>query len=117
MNYDFQRNFTSTFNNGVSTQFVTTRVRPLSGLFGPKFQTPGPFKFFVTGKVGFINFTKTDAAVTPGTISNAISASGYGGAHCALYPGGGLDGFLGPCRMCREAVGEVVVHSGSFRRL
>jgi len=73
MNYDFERNFTSTFNNGVSTQFVTTRVRPLTGLFGPKFQTPGPFKFFVTGKVGFINFTKTNAAVTPGTVGNAIS--------------------------------------------
>src|SRR5215468_10881086 len=30
MNYDFTRNFTSTFNNGVSTQFVTTKVRPLT---------------------------------------------------------------------------------------
>ena len=61
MNYDFQRNFTTFCSNCVSTSFVTTKVRPLTGLFGPKFQTPGPFKFFVTGKVGFINFTKTNA--------------------------------------------------------
>jgi polyisoprenoid-binding protein YceI len=93
MNYDFERNFTSTFNNGVSTQFVTTRVRPLTGLFGPKFQTSGPFKFFVTGKVGFINFSKTNAAVTPGTVGNAISGVGNGGTHLAVYPGAGFEGF------------------------
>src|SRR6266536_1715757 len=63
MNYDFERNFTTTFDNGVSTSFATTRLRPLTGLFGPKFQTPGAFKFFVTGKVGFVNFTRTGAAV------------------------------------------------------
>jgi hypothetical protein len=39
MSYDFERNFTSVFSNGISTQFVTTRLRPLTGLFGPKFQT------------------------------------------------------------------------------
>jgi len=57
MNYDFERNFTTITNNGGTTSFTTTRLRPLTGLFGPKFQTPGPFKFFVTGKLGFINFT------------------------------------------------------------
>ncbi len=86
MNYDFERNFTTTFNNGATTSFVTTRVRPLTGLFGPKFQTPGPFKFFVTGKVGFINFTKTNAAVTPGTVGNAISGDFYPIA-CSCPPG------------------------------
>src|SRR3954452_2760759 len=48
MAYDFKRNFTSTFSDGVSTAFVDTRLRPLHALFGPKFQTPGPFKAFVT---------------------------------------------------------------------
>src|SRR5262252_9400892 len=31
MSYDFSRNFTTTFSNGLSTSFVTTRVRPLTG--------------------------------------------------------------------------------------
>src|SRR5438309_2339697 len=58
MSYDFARNFTSTFSNGVTTQFVKTNLRPLTTLFGPKFQagTSGPFRVFVTGKVGFVNF-------------------------------------------------------------
>src|SRR5262245_11737402 len=50
MAYDFKRNFTSVFSNGISTQFVDTRLRPLHALFGPKFQfgTSGPFRAFVT---------------------------------------------------------------------
>ena len=117
MNYDFERNFTSTFNNGVSTQFVTTRVRPLTGLFGPKFQTPGPFKFFVTGKVGFINFTRTNAAVTPGTVGNAISGVGNGGTHLAVYPGAGFEGFWGPFGLRLEAGDEVFFNNGTFNNL
>ena len=117
MNYDFTRNFTSTFNNGVSTQFVTTKVRPLTGLFGPKFQTSGPFKFFVTGKVGFINFTKTDAAVTPGTVGNAIAGVGGGGTHFALYPGAGFEGFWGFFGLRLEAGDEVFLNNGTYNNL
>jgi len=39
MNYDFKRNYTNTFSNGVTTSFVTTGVRPLTGLFGPRIYT------------------------------------------------------------------------------
>jgi len=53
MAYDFKRNFTSTFSDGINTQLVNTRLRPLTALFGPKFQarTSGPFRAFVTGKL------------------------------------------------------------------
>ncbi len=117
MNYDFQRNFTTTFNNGVTTSFVTTKVRPLTGLFGPKFETSGPFKFFVTGKVGFINFSKTSAAVTPGTVSNAIAGVGNGGTHFAMYPGAGFESFWGPFGMRLEAGDEVYLNNGTFNNL
>src|SRR5215510_3327453 len=43
MAYDFERNFTSVFSNGITTQFVDTSTRPLHALFGPKFQTSGAF--------------------------------------------------------------------------
>ena len=33
MAYDFKRNFTSTFSDGISTQLVNTRLRPLTALF------------------------------------------------------------------------------------
>lgn len=119
MNYDFQRNFTTVCNgcNGFSTTFVTTRLRPLTGLFGPKFETPGPFKFFVTGKVGFINFTRTDAAVTPGTVGNAISGVGNGGTHFAMYPGAGVEGFWGPFGLRLEAGDEIYLNNGTFNNL
>ena len=61
MNYDLRRNFTNTFNNGFTTAFVTTSVRPFTGLFGPRIYAgaSGPVRVFVTGKVGFINFDET----------------------------------------------------------
>jgi len=117
MNYDFERNFTTTINNGVSTTFTTTRLRPLTGLFGPKFSTPGPFKFFVTGKVGFVNFTRTTAAVTPGTVGNAVSGVGGAGTHLAVYPGAGLEGFWGPFGLRAEIGDEVYFSNGTFNNL
>jgi hypothetical protein len=119
MNYDFERNYTYVCNNcaGVSTNFATTRLRPLTGLFGPKFETPGPFKFFVTGKVGFINFTTTGAAVTPGTVGNAIAGVGGGGTHFAMYPGVGVEGFWGPFGLRLEAGDEVYLNNGTFNNL
>ena len=119
MNYDFERNFTTICNNciGGSTNFTTTRLRPLTGLFGPKFETPGPFKFFVTGKVGFINFTTTGAAVTPGTVGNAIAGVGGGGTHFAMYPGAGFEGFWGPFGLRLEAGDEVYLNNGTYNNL
>lgn len=119
MNYDFSRNFTTTCNNctGVTTTFVTTKVRPLTGLFGPKFTTPGPFKFFITGKLGFVNFTRTGAPVTPGTVGNAISGVGGGGTHFAMYPGAGFEGFWGPFGLRLEAGDEVYLNNGTFNNL
>jgi hypothetical protein len=117
MNYDFERNFTTVCSNCVSTSFTTTRLRPLTGLFGPKFSTSGPFKVFVTGKVGFINFTETRAAVTPGTFGNAVSSVGGAGTHFAVYPGAGVEGFWGPFGLRLEAGDEVYFSNGTFNNL
>jgi len=117
MNYDFERNFTTICDNCASTTFVRTRLRPLTGLFGPKFETPGPFKFFVTGKVGFINFTTSSAAVTPGTVGTAITGVGGGGTHFAMYPGAGFEGFWGPFGLRLEAGDEVYLNNGTFNNL
>ena len=117
MNYDFERNFTTVSSTGGTTSFSTTRLRPLTGLFGPKFQTPGPFKFFVTGKVGFVNFTSTGAAVTPGTVGNAISSVGGPGTHFAAYPGAGLEGFWGPFGLRAEVGDEIYFANGTHNNM
>jgi hypothetical protein len=117
LNYDFERNVTTVCHNCLNSTFTTSRLRPVTGLFGPKFETPGPFKFFVTGKVGFINFTQTNAAVTGGTFGNAVSGVGGAGTHFAVYPGAGVEGFWGPFGLRLEAGDEVYFSNGTFNNL
>jgi hypothetical protein len=51
MAYDFKRNYTTTYTDGVTTTFVDSRLRTLHGLFGPKFQTgSGPFRVLSRAK-------------------------------------------------------------------
>ena len=113
MAYDFKRNFTTTFNNGINTQFVTVRTRPLTGLFGPKFQTgSGPFRAFVTGKVGFVNFS-TSTQNPPNGFNNAINGITAGDTKFALYPGGGIEGFWGPIGLRAEVGDEIYFDNGA----
>jgi hypothetical protein len=68
MSYDFKRNFSSVFSNSVTTQFVNTNLRPLTA-FGPKFQTSSrPFRAYVTGKLGLINFSVSDQNAPAGFV-------------------------------------------------
>jgi hypothetical protein len=120
MSYDFKRNFTNTFSNGISTSFVTTGVRPLTGLFGPRIQagTSGPIRVFVTGKVGFINFSTTNSGVVSGTtFSNSVTGVGGPGTHFALYPGGGIEGFIGPVGLRLEVGDEIYLDNGTYNNL
>jgi len=67
MAYDFKRKFTTTFSDGVTTQFVSTDLRTLHALFGPKIEpSGGPVRFFGTFKVGLINFSTSNQNVTAG---------------------------------------------------
>ena len=118
MAYDFKRNFTNTFNNGISTSFVTTRLRPLTGLFGPKFQagTSGPFRAFVTGKLGFVNFTTTNQNA-PAGFTTSIGNITDGATKFALYPGGGIEGFWGPVGARLEVGDEIYFANGARNNL
>ena len=116
MAYDFERNFTSTFSNGISTQFVDTRLRPLHALFGPKFQTPGAFRAFVTGKVGFINFS-TSNQNAPAGFQGALGGVTSGNTRFALYPGGGVEGFWGPFGLRLEVGDEIYFDDGARNNL
>jgi hypothetical protein len=92
MSYDFKRSFTTTFNNGGMIQFVTTQLRPLHALFGPKIATSGgSARLYGTFKAGFINFSATNrnglsglqrsaSDITSGnTFSSDLSRSRSGG--------------------------------------
>ncbi len=111
MSYDFRRNFTSTFDDGVTTKFVSTDLRPITALFGPKFQTSGPIRAFVTGKVGFINFDATNQQPVAG-FTSGIGAITTGNTRFALYPGGGVEGFFGPLGLRLEVGDEIYFDNG-----
>jgi len=118
MAYDFKRNFTATTNNGISTQFVAIRTRPVTGLFGPKFQagTSGPFRAFVTGKVGFVNFS-SEGALSTEAFENQIEGITNSSTRFALYPGGGVEAFWGPFGLRAEIGDEIYFDNGARNNL
>ena len=116
MGYDFERNYTNTFSNGVTTANVTGRLRTLHGLFGPKFQTgSGPFRVFVTGKVGFENFTVTNLGVPTG-FASAVSLDNNA-TYFALYPGAGIEAFAGPIGVRAEIGDNIFFNNGVHNNL
>jgi hypothetical protein len=114
MSYDFKRNFTSTFSNGATTQFVNSSVRPLSGLFGPSFRagSSGPFRAFLTGKVGFVNFSTSNQNAAAG-FRGALGGVTSGNTRFALYPGAGVEAFWGPFGMRLDAGDEIYFDNGA----
>ncbi len=120
MSYDFARNFSTTTSNGITSTTVTSSVRPITGLFGPKLQlgTGGPFRAFVTCKVGFIDFSVNNSGVVSGnTFANGVAGVGGAGTHLALYPGGGVEAFAGWLGLRLEAGDEIYLNSGTYNNL
>jgi len=124
MSYDFEKNYTTISHSGsttgVTSTTVSSRTRPLTGLFGPKFQfgTGGPFRAFVTGKVGFTEFSHTTTSTVSGeTFDNAFDQFGGGTTHFAAYPGGGIEGFFGPLGLRVEAGDQMYFNNGTYNNL
>ncbi len=123
MNYDFVQNYTTVSTNGnttgVTSTTITGRTRPISGLFGPKFQvgTSGPFHAFVTGKVGFMEFSHSTSTASGTTFANSFDQFGGGTTHVAVYPGGGIEGYFGSLGLRVEAGDEIYFNSGTYNNL
>jgi hypothetical protein len=117
MAYDFKRDFTSTFSDGVSTELVSTRLRTLHALFGPKFATSGgPVRLFGTFKAGLINFSVSDQNAGSG-FRGALSDVTTGNTAAAIYPGVGLEGFLGPVGLRVDVGDEIYFKNGTHNNL
>lgn len=117
MAYDFKRNYTSTFSNGtVTSTTVTTGLRTLHGFFGPKFQTgSGAFRAFLTGKVGFDNFSVNNQNAPAGFVNTVGLTSGA--TYFALYPAGGIEAFAGPIGIRLEVGDDIFFHNGGHNNL
>jgi hypothetical protein len=117
MAYDFKRDFSSTFSNGVSSELVATRLRTLHALFGPKFGTSGgPVRLFGTFKAGLINFSVSDQNAGAG-FQSALSDVTTGNTAAAVYPGAGAEAFLGPVGLRLDGGDEIYFKNGTHNNL
>jgi hypothetical protein len=117
LGYDFGRAFTSEFSNGGSLSLVQTKTRTLHGLFGPKFQFgSGPFRPFVTFKTGFTNFSVTEQNAASGFVG-ALGKVTSGGTSAAIFPGAGVEGFVGPVGLRLDVGDEMYFDNGTRHNL
>src|SRR3984893_18106146 len=114
MAYDFSRAFTETFDNGtgtVSTQ--NSNIKVLHGLFGPKLQTTGPVRVFVTVKGGFTNFRFDPSPNSFSGFTSSVKNLRDDNVSGVFYPGGGVEAFLGPIGLRVDVGDEIVFSNGA----
>jgi hypothetical protein len=112
LSLDFRRSFTSTFTNGFTNLDITSRVRTIHGLAGPKLNVGlGPMRGFVTFKGGLINFSTTNLNVPQGFTSSLGSVT-LGETRPAIYPGGGLEMFFGHLGVRADAGVDIYFDNG-----
>ncbi len=116
MGYDFKRNFTNVYTDGINTELVNSNFHTLHGYFGPKFQTgSGAFRAFITGKIGFENFTVNNQ--NPPTGFRSAIGLDNGMTEFAVYPGGGFEAFAGPIGIRFEAGDDIYFDHGAHNNL
>jgi hypothetical protein len=115
MSYDFNKVFTEGFTDtsGGSVTSVNSNIRVLHGLFGPKFQTTGPVRVFVTVKGGFANFRFDPRPASFDTFTSSVNNLRSDNVDAVFYPGGGVEAFLGPIGLRLEAGDEVIFANGA----
>jgi hypothetical protein len=116
MSYDFNQVFSEQFTP-TGTGMVTTvrsNLRILDGLFGPTLSTGhGPVRLFVTVKGGFMNFRFDLRPATFGTFSSSVTNLRASNVDGVLYPGGGIEGFIGPVGLRLDVGDEIYFNSGA----
>jgi hypothetical protein len=115
MSYDFNRVFTEGFTDttGGTVTFQNSNIRVLHGLFGPKIQTSGPVRVFVTLKGGFTNFRFDPVPASFSTFTSSVDNLRANNVDGTLYPGGGIEAFLGPIGLRLEVGDEIIFVNGA----
>jgi hypothetical protein len=118
MSYDFDQVFTETFSSGTSASLQRSNVRLLHGLFGPKVALGhSSFHPFVTLKGGFLNTRFDSSPVTVGGFTSSVENLRSKDMMGALYPGGGLEGRIGPIGLRLDVGDEIYFNGGTHNNL
>jgi hypothetical protein len=120
MAYDFNQAFTEGFTD-TSTGTVSigrSNLRVLHGEFGPKINIGHhAIQPFVTLKGGFIHFNLSGAPATPGTFFSTVNGLRTDNVSGVLYPGGGLQGHIGPVGLRLDVGDEMYFNHGTHHNL
>lgn len=123
--YDFSRSFDEDITTPgalpgttASVGFARSNMRIVQGLVGPTVSTGrGPFRFFLTAKGGAMGFLISNAPVTFGTFTSNISNLRSNSVAAAFYPGGGVEGHLGPIGLRLDVGDEMYFSNGTHHNL
>jgi hypothetical protein len=119
-NYDFAESFTEGFTStaGTTAGFTTSTLRVLHGMAGPKFQSGGgPVRLFLTLKGGADDFMFSNAPVTFSTYTSSVAGLRSSSVDAVLYPGGGIEAFLGPIGIRVDVGDEIYFEGGPHNNL
>jgi len=114
MSYDFNQVFTETFENGGTIAVNRSNYRLLRGLFGPKLALGHTnFHPFVTIKGGFVDAMFDAAPATLGTFVSNVQNLRDKNVMGSVYPGGGLEGRIGPIGLRLDVGDEIYFNGGT----
>jgi hypothetical protein len=114
VSYDFNQVFTENFTNGMGMVTAqNSNIKVLHALFGPKLQTKGPVRLFVTVKGGITNFRLDAAPASFSGFTDSVNNLRSNNVDAALYPGGGAEAFLGPIGLRVEVGDEIIFYNGA----
>jgi hypothetical protein len=114
MSYDFDRTFTERFSNGATVVVSRSDIRLLHGLFGPKVSLGhSNFHPFVTLKGGFLNTRFDPAPATLGSFFSSVDHLRSEDLTGTFYPGGGLEGHVGPIGLRLDVGDEIYFNHGT----
>lgn len=120
MSYDFDQAFNEDLlDTGTgSITVVRSNTRVLHGLFGPKLELGhSNFHPFLTVKGGFVNFRLDSGPANPADFVSSIENLRNNNWMGTLYPGGGLEGHLGPVGLRLDVGDEMYFNGGTHHNL
>jgi hypothetical protein len=122
MGYEFDQAFTERFTDSTTGTVTVTRsgMRIIHGEFGPKVNL-GLERWnihpFLTLKGGFIDFRINHEPATIGTFFSSVDTLRRKNVNGVLYPGGGLEGHLGPIGVRLDVGDEIYFNHGTNHNL